>query len=253
MLFGHNDKIKAFQKLVREDALSHAYLFYGDSQIGKCMFAKQFVSFLESGVFEVTERPLLDAKIVAPREGGVIGIEEIREVKKFLSQRPFLSPRRTVIFDGAHALTREAQGAMLKIVEEPPASTLIIFIATDGQVLFAPLLSRVMRVYFPRFSEEVIEEFLVTQYNISKSEAKKIARISFGRIGRALESLKNNTSFVLEGDLLTAIREKIIFLYLKDVHTHSALIEKLLDRKIKLIQFNLNATLQQKAFEALLS
>lgn len=249
MLFGHSDKVGIFKRLVNKGNLSHAYLFYGDPQIGKFHFSKLLAFFLEYGKFELLDTYLIDTKIFLPNENNVIGIETVREIKRFLSHKPFNSPRRLAILNDTHALTREAESSMLKIVEEPPQSAMIIFIAHDLQVLFAPLLSRLVRVYFSRFSKDAIKEILFKNYKVSMDRSLKIAEQSFGRIGRALDLLEVKKGISDENDLGADIGAAIVDLYSRDVRTHSGLLAKLLDRETKISRFNLNANLQRKAIQ----
>lgn len=248
MLFGHSDKIKVFKELVDGGYLSHAYLFFGDAQIGKSHFAKLLAYYLEFGKFEEVSDLLIDAAWFLPDEKGTIGIGAVRDVKKFLWQTPLRSPRRLAVIDGAEALTPEAQSALLKIVEEPPPHALLIFIAHDLQVLFPPLLSRLSKIYFPRLSKKEVEEILVGHYKVSVANAKAVALRSFGRMGRALKLLERSGKEAADG-LEAELEQKIIDLRGRDIFKNSKKLVWLLDREMLLKRFNLNQNLQRKAVE----
>lgn len=243
MLFGHEDKIKLFKRLVEEDNLSHAYLFYGPSGIGKFGLAHALAFFLESGEFETSGAPLIDSKICFPDEKGKIGVEVARKIKTFLSEKPFKSPRRLVIVRDAETLTTEAESALLKVVEEPPLSSLIIFVTTERLALFAPLSSRLSPVYFRSFSKTEVADFLKERHKISRAQSEEIAAKSFGRIDRAME-------FIEGGKEKT--EDKIVSLYFKGVLKNSAILSELLSREAALRRYNLNQNLQQKAIEYLI-
>lgn len=248
MLLGHQDKIKVFKNLVESGNLSQAYLFYGYPQIGKFYFSKLLANFLESGQFEIlAEKPLIDACFFSSLDS--VGIDTVREIKKFLWQKPFKSSRRLAVLDNAENLTREAESALLKIVEEPPSKALIIFIASDRRVLFEPLLSRLTAVYFPSFSKSEIEKFLQKEKDLSKKEAAELARLSFGSIGRAIALAEKRERTVGKEDLLSALQEKIAALYLKGVSENHKVLSRLLKRATALSRFNLNANLLKKAIE----
>ncbi|MEK7464224.1 MAG: AAA family ATPase [Patescibacteria group bacterium] len=247
MLFGHEDKIGIFKKLVKERALGHAYLFYGDPQIGKFSFAVSLANFLESGKFEIGERMLTESKIVLPEEGG-IGIDSAREIKKFLSQSPISSPKRLVVINEAHLLTMEAQAALLKIVEEPFLNSLIIFIASELQTILPPLLSRLTKVYFMRMTKNEVKNILVKEYKITLEKADKISEISFGRMGYALHLLENKEKRE-DDDLEQDLEDKIVELYIGGLKKNSSILNTLLDRESAIKRFNLNGNLQRKAIE----
>ncbi len=256
MLFGHEDKIKAFKKLIGEGKLSHAYLFYGDAQIGKFSFAKSLGSFLESKNFQLSEEPLIDAKIFSPADSagkpndmGTIGIDAVRGIKHFLWQTPFRSPKKLAIIDEAQALTREAQGALLKIVEEPPPHGLLIFIASNLEIFSPPLLSRLIKIYFRRLPDEKLEKILIENFNAAPAKAKTIAENSFGRIGLALGLLNGGKTNEAEDNLENDLENEILALRKRDIFKNAVLIAWLLEKESALKKYNLNKNLQKKAIE----
>ena len=247
MLFGHTDKLEIFERLVAGEALGHAYLFYGDVAIGKAHFAKLLAYRLEYGNFEIMTEPLIDTAWFEPDEKGTIGIGKIRDIKNFLWQTPLRSKKRLVVVDNAETLTDDAQGALLKIVEEPPAHGTIIFIAHDAQVLVGPLLSRLSKIYFSRLARREIEKVLVGHFKLTAARAKTVALKSFGRIGRAIGIINGKIEEVpsFERD----IEEKIIELWTGDKIRNAKKLAWLIDRESSVKKFNLNQNLQRKAVE----
>ncbi len=189
MLVGR-DQLKAdFDRLMARGSLGHAYLFFGEPQAGKFTFAKALAERVERGVWpdEVSLRPLTDVLTVVPSETGTIGIEEARAVKAFLMETPFIGPRRTVIIDRADALTTEAQNALLKVTEEPPASSLLLFVASDPELLMPTLVSRLSNIYMPAVKKKDIVDLLVHENGLAAREAEKIAAGAGGRPGLAMD------------------------------------------------------------------
>ena len=90
--------------------------------------------------------------IIEPDEKGTIGIDIIRSLKYFLWQKPANSKLRTVIIKESENLTNQAQNAALKIVEEPPESSLIIFITKNVENLLPTLTSRLQKIHFPEIA-----------------------------------------------------------------------------------------------------
>jgi len=250
MLFGHEDKVREFEKVIETGRLGHAYLFFGDAQIGKFSFAKSLGHFLESKKFESSDEPLFDTKIFAPNEKDVIGIDAIRSLKSFLWQTPFRSSKKLAIIDEAHALTTEAQSALLKIVEEPPPHGLLIFIASNTQIFFPPLLSRLNKIYFRRLPAEKLEKVLIEHFNVPPAKAKTIALNSFGRIGSALDILNGGTKTgETEDSLEKDLENKILALRKQGTLKNASLIAWLLEKETALKRFNLNKNLQKKAIQ----
>ena len=248
MMFGHEDKIRLFKKLANEGNLSHAYLFFGDAQIGKFLFAKALANFLENGKFEAAAEPLLDAEVFSSDEKGTIGIDAMRDLKKFLWQTPFRSSRRLAIINEAEKLTPEAQSSLLKIIEEPPREGFVIFVTYESDVLFPPLVSRLTKIYFERMPEVKIEDLLSAHYKISREKAKIVAGESFGRIGRAINLLGGKKSGE-SGDIQSDLEERILFLRKKGIIKNAKILSRLLERETFLKRYNLNQNIQKKAVE----
>ena len=260
MLYGLEEKIEEFKKLIKEDKLRQSYLFFGESQIGKFTFAASLVNFLESGEFAPPAggRPLIDAEFFLPvdqaglpDEAGSIGIEAVRQLKKFLYQRPFLSRRRSAVFDSAESLTDEAQNALLKIIEEPPSFSLIIFIAPEASVFFPTLASRFTKIYFSRLSQKLIEKFLRENFKIDSARASLIAQQSFGRIGRAIEIMNQDTRYKIQDtrDNIGEYLEELILSLRKNLFKNSSKLSWLLEREEFLKRYNLNQKLQYRAIQ----
>ena len=245
-MIGHEGIQSALEKIVRENALGHAYLFFGDSQIGKASCAEHLANLVEKGVFERPSTQLLDTAVFEPNEKGNIGIDEVRGMKRSLWQTPLSSSKRIAIIDGADALTPEAQSAMLKIVEEPPAHGLLIFITHDPEALLAPLVSRLSKIYFSRLSTEKMEHYLV-EAGVSAKKASDLAAKSFGRIGRALDLLKG--SEMNEEAIERTLEEDILSLYSAGALKNSAKLAWLLAREESVRRFNVNPNIQKKAIE----
>ena len=251
MLIGHDDKIRIFKSLVENGNLGHAYLFFGDAGIGKNLFARALANFLENGEFKEPTQPLTDSSVFAPGEKSTIGIDDVLKQRRFLSMTPLRSKRRIAIVE-ASFLTKEAQSAMLKIVEEPPSMAMVIFVAHDPRVLFPPLLSRLTKVYFNRLSREDLKKVLVEIYEISPKKAEELAPISFGRIGRALNLVEGKKTGG-EDDLGRDLEEEIVRLRNKDLLKNSAILDWLLGRLELVRHYNLNMRLQRAAISYKLS
>ena len=245
-MIGHEGIQTALEKIVREDALGHAYLFFGDAEIGKASCAEYLANLVERGAFEKPSVQLLDAAVFMPNEKGNIGIDEVRGMKRFLWQTPLSSSKRIAIIDGAEALTPEAQSAMLKIVEEPPSHGLLIFVTYDPETLLAPLASRLSKIYFQRLSVKKVEQYLVAK-GVPAKKASDLAAKSYGRIGRALNLLRGDEEG--EESLERALEEEILSLHASGVEKNSAKLSWLLAREELVKRFNVNPNIQKKAIE----
>ncbi|HEU4985335.1 MAG TPA: AAA family ATPase, partial [Nitrososphaera sp.] len=138
---------------------THALLLTGSAGIGKTAIAEALASSildvrLDSHPYHMTVRP----------DGASISIDAIRELQKFLllktvGDKPF---RRTIIIEYAHAMTTEAQNAFLKLLEEPPADTLLILTANSPRALLPTILSRAQTIAVNAPAESQLQAMLDT-------------------------------------------------------------------------------------------
>ena len=211
MLYGFDDLQKTFKRLADARDLSHAYLLYGQPQTGKFLFAMALASYLETGIFDAPPHPLQETHMIdfSARERGdgdesgaeSVGIDAIRDIERFLYQTPALAPYRTVIIRDAHWLTDQAQNALLKILEEPPAHSLIIATAYDTSVFLPPVASRFVKVYISPLSEQQVLD-LCSKYDIIRDVHS--IKNSYGRIGRICDAAKDVSPLTHEAQRLAA-------------------------------------------------
>jgi DNA polymerase III subunit delta' len=192
-LIGHKTIVRDFQALAKDGALGHGYIFYGPTMVGKRTFAEQLANLIETKRFEAIKEgailqdlKMIDLALMKELQDSTrdsIGIESIREIKNFLWQKPSMSPRRTLIIDDAELLTTEAQNALLKVTEEPPASSLLVLITSDIESILPTIASRLPKIYFGAVAEVEIEAWLVEEHSLAKTKATPLAKRSLGKPG----------------------------------------------------------------------
>lgn len=89
--------------------------------------------------------------------GDSIKIENIRELEHLLALKPYGSPPKIALIRDAEKLTFEAQGALLKILEEPPGETIFILTTTDETNLLPTIVSRCQMIHLAPESELTLE------------------------------------------------------------------------------------------------
>jgi DNA polymerase-3 subunit delta' len=207
---GYDDLMDLFVKMADERRLFQSYIFFGESSVGKFTFADRLANYLEFGNLEESKIPRSETIVIAAaKDKESIGIDTIRDMKYFLSEQPSASAYRTVIVDGADSLTDQAQNALLKVSEEPPAHGLLILIVDSPENLLPTLRSRFHKIYFPRLSEEKISGYLKSVWSIEEKAAADVAKNSFGRMGRALQlALGGETD--LRKEALRGLRDRAV-------------------------------------------
>ncbi|GEM_PF-579339 len=227
MIIGHNKQWEFLSRCIQNDKVAHAYLFYGPLNIGKRTIAMEFIKLLNccnsdivpcgkcescKGFENGFSRNLFFLKPEPPENSDkedksknlAIRIEKISELKSELSLSSADSGYKTAIIDNAGAMTYDAQGALLKILEEPKGKTVIILIVEQSDQLLSTIVSRCQLVRFDLLREKDIEESLVKD-NIPKKLAEEISWLSFGRPGLAMEYYRNPEMAGLQKKRITDI------------------------------------------------
>jgi DNA polymerase III subunit delta' len=128
-----------------------------------------------------------DVLIVEPGDTGAIKVDQVRDAIERTGYRPFEGKRRVVIIDDTDAMLVEAQNALLKTLEEPPAASMFILVTSRPDVLLPTVRSRCQRLRFGRLSASEVARVLIEHHDYSASDAHAIAATSDGSIAAALE------------------------------------------------------------------
>ena len=172
-------------------AAGKTYLFVGRAGQGRRAAAKELareLNCLHKG--EPCAHCRLFAKgafpdfITVVPDGQSVKIEQIRTLQSQLSLSPYsAASARFAVIDDAELLTVEAQNALLKLIEEPPAQTTMVLVATDPEALLPTVRSRAQVIYFPPVPVDQLTEWLA---NHNARPAKELAELSEGAPGLAL-------------------------------------------------------------------
>ena len=127
-----------------------------------------------------------DVRRVIP-EGLSIGVDEMRAIVQIASRCPTTGHRQIVLIEDADRLTEGAANALLKVVEEPPPSTVFLLCApsVDPEDIAVTLRSRCRHVALVTPSTEGIAQVLVDSDGLAADTANWAASVSGGHVGRA--------------------------------------------------------------------
>ena len=128
-----------------------------------------------------------DVLLVEPGETGSIKIDAVRDAIERSAYRPFEGRRRVVIIDDADAMAAEAQNALLKTLEEPPAASTFVLVTSRPDLLLITVRSRCQRLRFGRLAPGEVADVLMTAHGYSETDAHAAAAASDGSVGAALE------------------------------------------------------------------
>lgn len=199
---GQDKAIGVLKAYLSSFKFAGAYLFTGPEGVGKRLAARTFAKALNClkqkedscdscpSCLKIEKNNHPDIHFIEPVDSGAIKIEEIRQLKQDISLKSYEAEFKVFIINDAHQLTAEASNALLKILEEPPAESVIILVAAKPQLLFKTIISRCQRIKFSSLQRASLETILKEDYRLDGTLAHFLAYFCEGRIGQTL-SLKD--------------------------------------------------------------
>ncbi len=218
-VIGQDHIIRTLKNQIKENSMSHAYLFCGTRGTGKTTTAKILSRAVNCqagdqdhpcnqcpGCQSILDSSNLDViEIDAASNNSVDDIRELRDTVKYT---PANSKYKVYIIDEVHMLSQGAFNALLKTLEEPPSYVIFILATTEPNKIPATILSRCQRFDFKRVSVgDLIDRMkLICQsesIDIDEDALRIIARNGQGSVRDALSILDKCLSFggnILTGD-----------------------------------------------------
>jgi DNA polymerase-3 subunit delta' len=206
-IIGHEHQIATLRATIARGRLAHAYLFHGESSIGKRLTAVRLTQALNCesssdgneldacgscrSCRQIDAHTHPDFFFVEPdpeQATPQIKIEQVREIEQQVMYRPLIGVRKICLIDDADRMTIGAANALLKTLEEPPDHSLFLLISSRPAALPATIRSRCQALRFTTPARTQVEAALILRRNIPPSEARFLAMVSEGRIGEALAS-----------------------------------------------------------------
>ena len=206
-----NERIKrSLQRAVVEGRVAQSLLMAGPRGVGKYQFAVALAQALNCGSLAEGDacgvcvsclriernehadirtilRESKDPAFKKDSKSQFIKIEQTRSMNEQAQFRPYEGRRRVLIIDDAEWLRHEAANSILKTLEEPPSTSLVILVTSKPYALLETIRSRCQMLSFAPLSASEIEEYLLVKKRTPTVEAKLRARLSQGSVGRSLE------------------------------------------------------------------
>lgn len=206
------------QNAIKHNKISHAYLIQGEKLSGKRMIADIFARALqcEAGKAPTAHQETLfdapaqyqgpppcnqcrackqavngnhpDIIYVTHEKPNVISVDNIRQqVNGDIDIKPYSGEYKIYIIDEAEKMNVQAQNALLKTLEEPPAYAVILLLATRAEAMLQTILSRCVVLNIKPVPEDLIKKYLMQKVEIPDYRASICASFARGNVGRAIE------------------------------------------------------------------
>ncbi|HFC76856.1 MAG TPA: DNA polymerase III subunit delta' [Candidatus Moranbacteria bacterium] len=224
MVIGHKKQIKLLEKILQSNDIPQSYLFIGPKGVGKFFVANLFAKSLIEGFANqnlkmsaenfLQKKQNIDLEILQPEiieKKGVIKIknievEKVREAQKNLSLFPAIGKFRVLIIDDAQKLNLASQNTLLKTLEEPNKTSIIILVVNEEEKILNTIISRCRKINFNLVGLDEIKDGLKKEEN--NNNLDKVAIYSMGRPGEA-KYLLQNKNILKEKDIVIQELRKI--------------------------------------------
>ncbi len=211
--------IDHFNKAIKADHLSHAYIFTGQEGVGKALFAKELAKALNCknnendscnsctncNRIETFNHPDV-FWIEREEKAKFIKIENIRNLRNSVRLSPLESDYKIFIIKEADRMNEEASNCLLKTLEEPSPNTIIILIANSMAPIKDTIRSRCQIIRFQSIPSHIIENQLTDKSGADTNKIGWISRFCNGSLANALYLLDDN-HYEMNNDIVTRMTE----------------------------------------------
>lgn len=242
-IIGHEHIIEHFQNAIKMDKISHAYIINGPDLSGKKMLAEAFAMALqceEGGVEpcgqckscrQAVDHNQPDIIYVTHEKPNTIGVDDIRtQVNQDIVIKPYSSRKKVYIIDEAEKMNVQAQNALLKTIEEPPAYAIILLLTNNADSFLQTILSRCIILNIKAVKDDVIKDNMMKRFHYPDYQADICTAFAQGNVGKAL-SLASSESFgELKGSMLQLVKK----LHDMDVYELGSSIKEISNYKLEI-------------------
>jgi DNA polymerase-3 subunit delta' len=198
---GHEWAAQLLKQHIISQQMRHAYLFSGPPGIGRRTLALRFIQALnclkppqpgeacgQCRVCQQVERMQhADLSVIqSEAEGGMVKIDQVRDLQRLLSLAPFEANFRVALLLRFQEANDNAQNALLKTLEEAPRRVILLATADSPEALLPTIVSRCEVLRLRPMPVEALSQVLESRWSIPPEQAVNLAHLSGGRVGYAL-------------------------------------------------------------------
>ncbi len=201
-VIGHDWAVALLQRQVAAGRVAQSILLSGPPQVGKATLGRYLAQYLNC---QAENKPC--GQCGACRKTGQghhpdvrlldgtdpLKIDDIRTLQRDLSLSPYEGYYRVVLLANFERATTAAANALLKTLEEPAAQVVLILTAIDPGGLLPTIVSRCQVVALRPLPRQQVAEALQSRWSASPAQAELLAHLSGGRLGWAIEALRDET------------------------------------------------------------
>lgn len=238
------DQIKEhLRNALSSGKISHAYILNGEKSSGKEFIAKVFAMALQCE--KDGEEPCQechsckqalsgnhpDIISVVHEKPNTISVDDIRaQVNNDVGIKPYSGPYKIYIINEAEKMTPQAQNAILKTLEEPPAYAVILLLTSNVDSLLPTILSRCVVLNMKPAPDDLVKKYLMEQMKVPDYKAEICVAFARGNVGKA-KALASSEDFEnVKAEALSLLK------YIRDMELNEiiAAIKKITEYKLEI-------------------
>jgi len=223
-VFGHDWAVEMLQQHVAHDNLRHAYLLTGPAGVGRRTLALRLAQALNCQTPVAPGVPCRNCRTCKQIEAGQhpdlliirkpadkkdILVDQIREVSKFLSLKPYMAPYKVVLIINFEDANPNSQNALLKTLEEAPGFAVLLLTAENGEQLLPTIVSRCEILRLRPLPVSAVTDFL-TARGVEADKSRLLAHLSGGCPGFALRLSVDQTALAFRTEKLNDLRRLLV-------------------------------------------
>lgn len=226
-IIGQKQLKEHLQNAIKLDKLSHAYIINGERYAGKEFIANIFAMAIQCerggmdpcgechSCKQAMSRNHPDIIRVVHEKPNTIGVEDIRgQINNDVMIKPYSGPKKIYILNEGEKMTVQAQNALLKTLEEPPAYAIILILTTNADALLPTILSRCVRIDMKPVKDELVKSYIMKENEIPDYKASVCVAFARGNLGKA--------KILAASEDFDKIREEAVMLlkYIRDMEVN---------------------------------
>ena len=218
-IVGHEQIIEHLKTAIEMGKVSQAYILNGPDLSGKMMIAEAFARALlcekqdPDGCGECRscrqsdDRNNPDIIYVKHDKPNTISVDDIRpQLNNDIVIKPYSNQYKIYIVDEAEKMNQQAQNALLKTIEEPPAYAVIMLLTTNADSFLQTIRSRCITLNLKSVKNDVIKSYLMTEKKIPDYQADVCAAFAQGVVGKAIKLASSDDFNELKESALSLIK-----------------------------------------------
>lgn len=218
-IIGHEQIISHLKNAISMGKVSHAYIFNGPDLSGKKMLADAFARALQceendpegcgncKSCRQAADYNQPDIIYVQHEKPNTISVDDIREqVNNSMVIKPYSSRYKIYIIDEAEKMNPQAQNALLKTIEEPPAYGIIMLLTSNADGFLPTILSRCIMLNIKTVKDEVIKNYLMRELHLPDYQADVCTAFAQGNVGKAINLASSDDFGELKNQVVSVLK-----------------------------------------------